>query len=71
MTRQALDNAAASSAIEGLTLSESDFQIIEDIMEGRTTLQDYLKQLKKTARSGVLYEGAAGTFQKKALTIDK
>ena len=32
VTRQALDNAAASSAIEGLPLSESDFQIIEDIM---------------------------------------
>ena len=46
VTRQALDNAAASSAIEGLPLSESDFQILEDIMEGRTTLQDYLKQLK-------------------------
>ena len=46
VTRQALDNAAASSAIEGLPLSESDFKIIEDIMEGRTTLQDDLKQLK-------------------------
>ena len=58
VTRKALDNAAASSAIEGLPLSESDFKIIEDIMEGRTTLQDYLKQLKAAARSGVVYEGS-------------
>ena len=71
VTRQALDNAAASSAIEGLPLSESDFKIIEDIMEGRTTLQDYLKQLNAAAHSGVPYEGSCWTFQKKVLTIDK
>ena len=29
VTRQALDNAAASSAIEGLPLSESGFKILE------------------------------------------
>ena len=65
VTRQALDNAAASSAIEGLPLSESDFQIIEDIMEGRTTLQDYLKQLKAAAHSGVPYGGGCRNLSEK------
>ena len=71
VTRQALDNAAASSAIEGLPLSESDFQILEDILEGKTTLQDYLKQLRAAAHSGAPYGGTAGTFQKKVQAIDK
>ena len=50
VTRQALNNAAASSAIEGLPLSESDLKIIRDILEGKTTLQDYLKQLQAKTR---------------------
>lgn len=46
ITRQALNNAAASSAMEGLPLSQSDIKVIQDILDGKATLQEYLKQLK-------------------------
>ena len=45
-TQKALNNAAASSAMEGLPLSQADLQIITDILDGKATLQEYLKQLK-------------------------
>lgn len=46
ITRRALNNAAASSAMEGLPLSRSDMKVLQDILDGKATLQEYLKQLK-------------------------
>lgn len=44
--QQAVLNAAASSAMEGLPLNQQDFDIIQDILEGKMTLQEYLKKLQ-------------------------
>ena len=43
---QALQNAAASSAMEGLPLSQDDLDTIRSILEGKTTLQDFLSMMK-------------------------
>lgn len=43
---QALQNAAASSAMEGLPLTQKDIEMIQDILDGKTTLQDYLDKIK-------------------------
>ena len=48
MTEQesfALRNAAASSAMEGLPLSEEQMQIAVRILDGGMTLEDYFKSL--------------------------
>lgn len=45
--QRALQNAAASSAMEGLPLEEKHFEIIQNILEGKITLQDYLQSLKE------------------------
>lgn len=50
--RQAVKNAAASSAMEGLPLNRQDIEIIQDILDGKTTLQEYLRQLQSR------YQGA-------------
>ncbi len=42
---QAVQNAAASSAMEGMPLNEQDFAIIQAIFDGSMTLQDYLSTL--------------------------
>ena len=47
---RALNNAAASSAVEGLPLKQADFQIIRDILDGKTTLQAYLQNLQAVYR---------------------
>ena len=49
-TLQALRNAAASSAMEGLPLSQTDLQIIQEILDGKTSLQDYLIELQARYR---------------------
>ena len=46
-TQQALRNAAASSAMEGLPLQPKDYDIIQEILDGKTSLQAYLKQLQE------------------------
>ena len=38
---QALQNAASSSAMEGLPLTWKDMDAIQSILEGKTTLQDF------------------------------
>ncbi len=43
---QALQNAAASSAMEGLPLTKSDMETIRSILEGELSLQDYLAAMK-------------------------
>ena len=45
---QALQNAAASSAMEGLPLTLEDVETIQSILEGKTTLQDFLSMMKAT-----------------------
>lgn len=42
---RALNNAAASSAMEGLPLDEKDFLLIANILEGKDSLQNYLQSL--------------------------
>ena len=44
--QRALQNAAASSAMEGLPLDKQHFEIIQNILEGKLSLQDYLQSLK-------------------------
>lgn len=44
---QALRNAAASSAMEGLPLEPRHMDMIHDILNGKITLQDYFKQLQE------------------------
>ena len=43
---RALDNAAASSAMEGLPLTKENRIIIEKIIAGELSLEDYLKTLQ-------------------------
>lgn len=43
----ALQNAAAYSAMEGLPLEQRHFEIIQNILDGKLTLQEYLESLKK------------------------
>ncbi len=45
--RQALNNAAASSAMEGLELEQRHLDMIERIWTGQTSLREYLKSLKE------------------------
>ena len=45
--QRALQNAAASSAMEGLPLEQQHFEVIQNIFEGKLTLQEYLQSLKK------------------------
>ncbi len=49
-TKLALMEAAASSAMEGLPLSEAKLHTIEEILEGKITLQDYFSTLQATQR---------------------
>ena len=44
--QRALQNAAASSAMEGLPLEKYHFEVIQNILEGKLSLQDYLQSLK-------------------------
>ena len=56
---RALQNAAASSAMEGLPLDDEKLSIIGKILDGELTLQDYFESVKlrcldeKTCNSGV------------------
>ena len=43
---RALQNAAASSAMEGLPLEQRHFEIIKNILDGKLTLEDYLQSLR-------------------------
>ena len=43
----ALQNAATSSAMEGLPLEKHHFEVIQNILEEKLSLQDYLQSLKK------------------------
>lgn len=44
---RALNNAAASSAMEGLPLDEKDLLLITNILEGKDSLQDFLQSLRQ------------------------
>ena len=44
--RTALQNAAASSAMEGLRLEQRHFKIVQDILDGKLSLQEYIDSLK-------------------------
>lgn len=44
---RALNNAAASSAMEGLPLDEKDLLIIANILAGKDSLQNYLQTLRQ------------------------
>lgn len=48
LEEQALQNAAASSAMEGLPFEQRHIDTIKSILEGKTTLQDYLFMIKAT-----------------------
>lgn len=48
MELQALQNAASSSAMEGLPLTRDDMDTIQSILEGKTTLQEFLSMMKAT-----------------------
>lgn len=43
---QALQNAAASSAMEGLPLTRKDIETIRSILDGELSLQEYLAAMK-------------------------
>lgn len=45
-TRKAIQNAAASSAMEGLPLDEEKLRIVERILDGDMTLQEYFDSVK-------------------------
>lgn len=45
--QRTLQNAAASSAMEGLPLDQQHFEIIQNILEGKLSLQEYLQALKE------------------------
>lgn len=49
---RALKNAAASSAMEGLPLDEEKLGIIEKILIGEMTLQDYFESVKLQYQEG-------------------
>lgn len=44
--RFALQNAAASSAMEGLPMSEDQIHTAEMILDGKMTLEDYFRKLQ-------------------------
>ena len=44
--QRVLQNAAASSTTEGLPLDKQHFEVIQNILEGKLSLQDYLQSLK-------------------------
>lgn len=44
---QALQNAAASSAMEGLPFEQRQFDTIKSILEGKLTVAEYLAQVKE------------------------
>ena len=50
--QRALQNAAASSAMEGLPLEQQHFEVIQNILEGKLTLQEYLLSLKQQYQEG-------------------
>lgn len=51
---QALRNAAASSAMEGLPVEPQHMEVIERILNGDMTLEDYFRQLQsQQENSGV------------------
>lgn len=43
----ALQNAAASSAMEGLPLEQSHMEVIQSILDGKLSLQAYLRSLQE------------------------
>ena len=45
-TEQALRDATASAAMEGLYITDEQLQSVRDILNGRLTLQEYLCQLQ-------------------------
>lgn len=47
----ALKNAAASSAMEGLPLTEAQLQTAEMILDGKMTLEDYFRTLQAAERN--------------------
>lgn len=47
---RALRNAAASSAMEGLPLSEEHIEAVQRMLNGEQTLQDYFRVLKERYR---------------------
>ena len=47
-TEQALKNAVASAAMEGLTLEQRHLDTIERIWEGQGSLQEYFDSLRKS-----------------------
>lgn len=49
-TLQALRNAAASSAMEGMPMEQRHFDAIKQIKDGNTTLQQYFQKLKSAER---------------------
>lgn len=50
--RFALKNAAASSAMEGLPLSEEQLLTAEQILDGKMTLEEYFQTLQTAQRRG-------------------
>ena len=44
---QALQNAAASSRMENLPYEQRHYDTIREILEGKQTLQDYLREMKE------------------------
>ena len=44
---RALNNAAASSAMEGLPLDEKDLLLITNILECKDSLQNFLQSLRQ------------------------
>ena len=49
--QRALQNAAASSAMEGLPLEQKHIEIIHNILEGKMSLQDYLLSMQEQYRN--------------------
>ena len=47
---QALKNAVASAAMEGLTLEQRHLDTIERIWEGQGSLQEYFDSLRKDSK---------------------
>lgn len=45
-----LRNAAASSAMEGLPLEPKHIAVIQDILDGKMTLQEFFRQLQRRER---------------------
>ena len=44
--KQAIREAAASSAMEGMPLSEKDIQTVTAILEGKLTFEDFVHSVK-------------------------